>query len=434
MIARNRRGGRIWRLITDREGGVIIIVTFAIPVIVGCLALASDLGYWYTTKRQTQQQADTAAYGAARLMRDGSVGGVTLRSVALNDAVRNGYPDTEPNTFTVNRPPVSGAYAGNSSAVEVTIQRRAEAFFARIFGITSVTINARAVVSVDSGGDACVLALSTGASRALHISGSTTVDMPTCALATNSAAPDSVTLGGSATLQAKSISTVGGISLKGGFVLDEPSATGTAPIKDPYAGLVVPATGPCTVKNFKLGGPGDVTISPGVYCGGISMSGSGTLFLGKGTYILDGGDFSMSGHGRIRCGNCASPTDGVTVILTSKNGRVGSVSIAGSGDIELSAPGDGPYAGIVFFQDPAAAAGNNAKLNGGSAMRISGGIYLPRADLSYVGGNSFASGKGCVSIVALTVEMIGNSNLQLTDCKAMGTKTIDPMRGISLRE
>ncbi|MCW5745580.1 MAG: hypothetical protein KIT36_05210 [Alphaproteobacteria bacterium] len=420
-------------LIAAERGGVVVLVALAVPTIAGSLALASDLGYWYATKRQTQQQADSAAYGAARLMREGAVSNVTLRSVALKDAVRNGYPDLAANSLTVNRPPTSGTQAGNVNAVEVMIVRQAESFFARIFGIMSVTIHARAVVSAASG-EACVLALSTSKSRALNITGSTTIDAPTCALATNSSAADSIVVGGSSSLIAKSLSTVGGISLTGNTTLNEPAVTKAAPITDPYAGLVVPPVGACSATNFKLGGPSDSTINPGVYCGGISMSGSGTLYLNKGTYILNRGDFSMTGSGRIRCGNCTSPTDGVTIILTATSGKVGSVSIAGSGDVELAAPGTGPYEGVVFFQDPAASAGNDAKFNGGSNMKLSGAIYLPSADISYTGSNTFAPGKDCVEIIGLTVEMNGNSGLHLSDCKAMGTKGIELLRGLTLRE
>jgi hypothetical protein len=433
LTMRRRLAAAARRLIASRQGGVIVLVALAIPVVVGSVALAGDLGYWYAIKRQTQQQADTAAYAVGRLMRDGGVSDATLRRVALNDAIRNGYPDVAPNTFAMNRPPVGGALAGNAGAVEVVIRRQADSFFARILGITSVTINARAVVSVEAG-VACVLALSTSKSRALHISGSTTVTMPTCALATNSTAADAATIGGSATLVAKSISTAGGISVKGHITLDEPTATNATPIKDPYAGLAVPTVGACIASNFRLSGPNDATIGPGTYCGGITMTGSGTLLMNKGTYVLDRGDFTMTGSGRIRCGNCTSSTDGVTVILTAAHGKVGGVSIAGSGDVELAAPGSGPYEGIVFFQDPAATTGNDVKFNGGSTMRVSGGIYMPQASISYTGANSFAAGKGCVSIVGFTVEMIGNSNLDLTDCKAMGTKTIDTLRGLQLRE
>jgi hypothetical protein len=349
--------------------------------------------------------------------------------------VRNGFKDVEPNTLTLNIPPESGPQAGNASAVEVIIERRAPAFFSKALGIAFTTVRARAVVSFDAA-EACVLALSTTASRALNITGSTTINAPGCTLASNSTASDAVKLGGSASLAARSIATAGEIVVSGSISVDEPMLDHQPAVADPYADLEVPPVGACTANNFKVTGSGDVTINPGVYCGGISMSGSGTLYLNKGTYILNKGDFSMTGSGRIRCGNCTSPTDGVTIILTATSGQVGSVSIAGSGDVELSAPSDegNPYQGIVFFQDPKATAGNDAKFNGGSAMKISGGIYLPKADISYTGSNSFATGKNCVEIIGLTIEMTGNSGLNLADCKDMGVKEIDVLRALTLRE
>jgi len=40
---------------------------------------------------------------------------------------------------------------------------------------------------------------------------------------------------------------------------------------------------------------GDVTLSPGVYCGGISISGSQKVNFEPGVYIMDGGSFDVSG-------------------------------------------------------------------------------------------------------------------------------------------
>ena len=113
----------------------------------------------------------------------------------------------------------STGQVGNASAVEVIIQRQAPVFFAKALGITFTTVQARAVVSI-AATDACVLALSKTASRALNITGSTTIDLPTCTLATNSTASDLVKIGGSASLVAKSISTSGDIAISGNISVE----------------------------------------------------------------------------------------------------------------------------------------------------------------------------------------------------------------------
>ena len=118
-------------------------------------------------------------------MRSGTTSTTELRSVAVNDAVRNGFADVTPHTLTLNVPPLSGSHVGNANAVEVIVSRRIDAFFAKVMGISSTTMSARAVVAIQAA-EACVLALHSSASRALNIDGSTTVNAPTCVMASNS--------------------------------------------------------------------------------------------------------------------------------------------------------------------------------------------------------------------------------------------------------
>ncbi|MCW5748982.1 MAG: hypothetical protein KIT36_22520 [Alphaproteobacteria bacterium] len=423
------------RLAADAHGGVAILVALAVPVLIGALALAIDTGHWYTVKRQAQQQADSAALGAARALQSGVSTADALRVVAINDAARNGFANSAPNTLTLHWPPVSGAYAGATNAVEVVVQQQIDSFFASIFDRASVTTTVRAVAAMTMT-DACVLALSNTAARALQFSGSSTINAPACGFAANSAASDSLYVSGSTGLEAKSLTTSGDVDLGGSLTLNEPTFTHQPHTRDPYSGLGTPSIGSATANNFSLNGSGDQTINPGVYSGGIKMNGSGTLYMNKGTYILDGGDFTMLGNGRIRCGNCTAASDGVTIVLTAKNGNVGTVNISGSGDVELSAPGDAsnPYQGVLIYQDKAATQGNAAKFNGGSKMKLSGALYLPQADVTYSGSSSLASGKNCVVIVGYTTGFTGNSSLSQTDCAIMGTKTVDVARTLSLVE
>lgn len=430
--AASKTGG----FIGNTHGGAVILTTLALPVIMGGLAMAIDIGYWYTAKRQTQQQADTAALGAARALSAGVSSTDQLRAVALNDAIRNGFVNVSPNRFTFNSPPTSGPMAGNTAAIEIIVERKVDSFFARYFDRSSVSMSARAVASVNVT-DACVLALSNNAARAINLPGTMTINAPNCGFASNATTTDSIQVGGTANLIAKSLVASGEINVSGSLTVEEAMLTHQTATLDPYQNLALPAVGACNANNFRMNSGSNVTINPGVYCGGIQMNGSGTLYLNKGTYILNRGDFIMTGSGRIRCGNCAAETDGVTIILTATSGQVGSVRIGGSGDIELSAPGEesNPYKGVLFYQDRAAAAGNDSNLNGGASMKLSGALYLPKSDIKYAGSNSFAGGKNCVVMVGLTVEFAGSSGFSQTDCTHMGTKLIDVGRAaVTLKE
>src|SRR5262249_9457732 len=124
---------RIRPLGRDRHGGTLVLMALAMPLLVGGLALAIDTAYLYLSKRQLQQQADTAAAGAALAKSKGTTSTTTLRTLAIRDAVRNGYVDAAPNSVAVNIPPASGAHAGSNNAVEVILERPMTSFFARYF-------------------------------------------------------------------------------------------------------------------------------------------------------------------------------------------------------------------------------------------------------------------------------------------------------------
>jgi hypothetical protein len=99
----------------------------------------------------------------------------------------------------------------------------------------------------------------------------------------------------------------------------------------------------------------------------------------------------------------------------------GNLIINGNSTIDLTAPSSGPTAGIVAFGDRSMPVGASIKINSGSAQSWGGAIYLPNADLTYIGGASGAS--GCTQIVADTVTFSGNANLAL-NCAGTGVTAI----------
>jgi Flp pilus assembly protein TadG len=135
--------GSFRRLLHDREGGSFFLVGFGVPVIVGGLAMAIDTGIWYVEKRKTQQIADGASLGAMRTIKSGNTV-ATARNVALADAQRNGYV-VAGSSLTVNSPPTSGPYAGQSNAVEVIVTRELPTYFSRYFLASAQTVTARSV-------------------------------------------------------------------------------------------------------------------------------------------------------------------------------------------------------------------------------------------------------------------------------------------------
>jgi hypothetical protein len=156
------------RTLSDERGAVAIIVSLCLVLILGFLALAIDLGNGRQRKAQAQSSADFAALAGASVLKDSTAADATTEArsyVGKNDFSGAGA--------TVNVPPASGLRTGDVQCVEVIPSEELPTTFGRIFGITSMTVAARAVAcaSPPLGGPYAVFAGSTTCADAVAFSG-----------------------------------------------------------------------------------------------------------------------------------------------------------------------------------------------------------------------------------------------------------------------
>ena len=284
----------------------------------------------------------------------------------------------------------------------------------------AVDLTARSVALPGPPATMCAMALDQGGKLAVgsvDFTGSTTVALTNCDLYNNSANVDSMEVSGSASLSARDIYLAGGYSVGTNSSVAATGAIVTygAVVQDPYAGLPIPEASACDQTNYKLDSGKSATVSPGVYCGGISVSGGASLTLSPGTYILDRGSLSVSGNSTIS-------GQGVTIVLTSSTGsNYGAISISGGATVTLSAPTKNAtlgIPGIVLWED-ANAPTAKASISGGASQVITGAIYLPSQEVSFTGGSSV--GSSCVQLIGLTLTFAGKSYFQHS-CADAGVK------------
>jgi hypothetical protein len=118
-----------------------------------------------------------------------------------------------------------------------------------------------------------------------------------------------------------------------------------------------------------------MTLNQGNYCG-ISLQNTyrQNLTFNAGTYVITGAaGLSLQGTGRV------TGTD----VLFYFTGGAGSVNISANQTVNLTAPTNGTYMGILFFQN--AANGNTATINGAGGSRLTGAFYFPGATLTMNG-------------------------------------------------
>jgi hypothetical protein len=367
------------------QGQMMLLVTVALIVLLGLAGLATDFGLLWTEKRQIQTAADAAAVAGALAV----VSGGNATTAAKTDSSVNGFTDGSNSvTVTVNNPPTSGAYAGDSSAVEAIVSKPESTYFLRVLGYNSVPIEGRAVAH--TGAHDCIYVMDPSANNALVASGGSSLSS-SCGILVNSNSTSGLVASGGACVSATAIGVNASSESQAGCV--SPAANFNVPrAPDPLAYLTEPTPGTCTASTTSGNGytaTNGATISQGTYCGGIKVQGGATLNLNPGLYILNGGGLTVSGTSNII-------GDGVTFYNTgtsSGSTAYKPIVVSGGSTTSLTAPTSGSYAGILFFEARGLSTSSNGQKNaisGASGAQFTGALYFLNSELDFTGGSSAA--------------------------------------------
>ncbi len=400
--------GKICHLHHNRSGNVAIIFALLLPVLIGFIGLSTDVALWNWEDRKLQATTDSAALAAGYEMLSTSDNAVLQSRV--NSELQSAYSGSSSVALvSVTRPPTSGNFSGDTSAVEVVVSNQVGRYFSLMHTDGDVNLQKRAVAQITNNGGFCLLGLSQSLDKAVQFSGNSDINLG-CGIAVNSNSDQSLYVGGSATVTANPVSTVGKVrQVGGGEIVSTGGVTELAPpVVDPYAGLGIPSS-PSSCTYNKHVSKGTKTLSPGRYCNGLKFQG-GNATLQPGTYIIDGGDFRASGNANIQ-------GTGVTIILTGSGNDYANMDIQGGTSMTLSAPeagSGGDYEGILIYQDRDAPMYQGSqvisnKLNGGTDLDLRGAIYFPQQEIVFTGG---ANGTiECLQIVAQQISFNGNAEI-----------------------
>lgn len=398
------------RFLDDQRGAAAVFFAGGLFMLLGTAAIAVDLSYLYSLRGKLQNTADAAVLASADELPDTD----TVKSIALtygpknmasaehgtviaNDGVQTGSWDFRARTFTPDGTPLN--------AVQVTAGRSTDngnavsLFFAQVLGFATSDVVTQAVGAQLTISVPCLLSLDESAAAAAKVNNGT-VKVDGCGFHSNSKAPDAIDVAQNGTLEADSICASGGIS--GAGTSDPPPQTGCPQISDPLADLEPPTVGGCDFTNTKFSS-GEHTLTPGTYCGGISLSGSAKVHFEKGTYVINGGAMKVTG-------NTAS-MDGEQVSFYFTGDSV--LDLAGQGDISLSAPteDDDPLKGILFYGDPNSDPDIKHGVSGSSNMTYDGTMYFPNNELNFTGNGTGSSSAGYTLAIARLLKFSGNGSL-----------------------
>jgi Putative Flp pilus-assembly TadE/G-like len=411
---------------TARRGAVAPFMSLCLLVLLGVLALTLDGGMMMHQRQLTRTVADTSALAAADKLflhypaYSGRDGDGSARLAALAAAAAAGYAnDGVDSSVAVNIPPSSGAFAGRAGYAEVVITSNQSRGFSALWGSGRLTVTARAVarglwVTFGDG----IIVLDPTAPSALNVTGGGQVNVANASVIVDSNDAVAANATGGSIASASEFDVTGGYS--GTFI--GPVYTGAQPSPDPLAYLAPPDPSTLTLQsNKKLTiSNGNRTLQPGVYRGGIQISGNANVTLSPGIYYMDTGGFSFGGGG-----STGGTLIGNGVLLYNapdpKNNSEG-ISINGNNSsyISMSPPTSGPYQGISLFQDRTST--QSLSIAGNGDFTITGTFYAAAAQLS-VAGNGTQSTIGSQYISdTLTVSGGGALNINWTQDQTARTR------------
>lgn len=403
----------------EHEGQTVVLVALLMSTMLLAAGLAVDTGKLMVSRRSMQDAADAGALGGATTLYQGGTAAQATTN-ATSDVTAMGFSSGSPTgtTVTVNTPPTSGAFAGNTAYVEVIIAYKPRTYF-----LPSSTVTARGVAGTTPGGTApAILALDRSANPAIDTQGNGSISVTGGDVYSDSSGDKSLNNGGNGTITVGSpygIKTVGGTQ-SGGF--SPAPQTGKPVLSDPFSGYTKPAcpagTSGCTTGFQSCCSS---TIGPGVYSS-ITLSSNSNVTMSPGTYIIRGGGITLSGNGDLT-------GTGVFIFITTtaypnSGTTCQGLSITGNGDLIATAPTSGTYKGMLIYQDPSCSATMDLSGNG-NGTSTTGTIYAPSAEISLHGNGDLA----VTELIADTVDLGGNGALTVSYSSAQNAQSMIPALG-----
>ncbi len=467
-ISRRLSAARIlWHRLGLNDAGSVATVLIAVPVIAGTVAVGVETGQLYRVKRQMQSAADAAALAGTVDSVNGKTGSIT--GDARYEAQRNGFTNgVNSVVVTVNSPPTSGPNVATPNAVEVIITKSQGfslgAVLLNFMGQTSngFTMRARSVAATGSTSntvtstgpvttstttaEGCIIALTPNNEQGISITSFNNFGSD-CSIMSNGSATGtgssaSITMSSfnNATLHSSDASNPARVWTRGSFskssynnfTADSILQNQTSTITDPYAGLGTPVPTGTTYTSYVEPPGNNLTLGPGSYVGGLSVTSKSNVYFTPGDYYIVNGDLIIRSDNNVSCPSCTA-TNGVTFILTQNSGSnsdIGGVSITSMNNVSLNAGTANTYAGVLFYQDRRAPAGTMdatskiftvASLNNST---LSGAVYFPQnainiSSINNIGGSPTT---GCTIWIGRYIKFSSYNNNYKGGCSTYGTK------------
>ena len=313
-------------------------VTFAIVAVPLFMSAGAALDYsrTYGKGSDIHESLDSAVLAGINLTAKEKKAGVNPVDVAESHFAAN-YPDKLDSVrFWVKTETIDGEKVdvlhGEAKSNEKTSMLA-------LLGIKELPINVSSAAAQRSDRQPiCFMAMHDSRKHTLELKDEVTVYAPDCNVYGNSSHPDDVVDPHTPQnfLITKSVQAVG----YGHHYLENvtpPLEYAPEVLADPLAGLSIPGPGSCLATNKVISG-GKVKLSPGTYCGGLTITNSAKVEFQSGTFVITG---------KLTIQNSSVKGSDVTLVLSGSNGSLD----WNNADASLEAPKTGAMAGMVIVAD-----------------------------------------------------------------------------------
>ena len=380
-----------------RDGSIAIIAAGAVPLMLLMASGAIDYAFIYKQRGALQSAADAAAIAGAR-------------GLSMSDAQRDNVAEVvkavvkysvKSNTSrNMGQLAVSSAVSTSPIEVTVKVSQSISTFFGKLFGTSAVAVTVNATARVIGQPHICVLGLNRFASGTISLEKEARVTGENCAVFSNSSHQNSIQSKNSSNLTADLICSRGGKDGTKGNFNPEP-LTDCPGFEDPLAGRPEPSVGKCDHEH-ELVITTNQSLSPGVYCGGITIEAGARVELQSGIYVIKDGPLTVTRGGQLIGKE-------VGLFFT---GRGASLLFDRDSTISLEAPRKGVMAGLLLFASRSLDK-ERFKILSDDARVLLGTIYLPSSELFIDAGSPIADKSAYTAIVADTMRLYGGPHLIL---------------------
>lgn len=393
---------------SSEAGNLGVVASLLIPVLMVATAMGLNIFDMNQRKSDFQQSLDAAVLAASAM----STSSESERIAVAEKVLAANVDELCQSTTT------SVVIDGNKVTGNFTCHYKA--ILAGIITPEWLTLKVTSVAeATQTGVPTCILALNKTIKRSFLASGGGKITGNDCRAHVNSSNVEAVTLSGGSSLTSAENCVVGGVKQGLSYMTPQPPAS-CDQIDDPFASITKPTVGSCDHYNFDVNT--DMTIYPGVYCGGMRLANK-TFHLEPGLYVVKDGTLESSGGATII-------GDGVTFYLTGTTTATGAV-LSGGGIYQLTAMKTGSLAGFVFYLDPGALKTSKSTVSGGGDTYFEGAFYFPGQTLLISGGGTVTTPSPFTAYVADLLEFTGGSDMTVGIDRSKSTVPIPSGFGTS---